>query len=123
MLTDLQREHAIRRALRNLAKQRVALVLHPGNVWVIENVVDTKETDAALKTCHMRGWVEPLMNAVPKSKLMPDGQLPINLEFENVAPLYKLTSAGWSVIYRSYQLALFAVLISVLSLLISVAKY
>jgi hypothetical protein len=48
-------------------------VLQPGNVWVIEKAVpDNLETDADLKTCYMRGWVEPLENSVPKGRLKPD---------------------------------------------------
>jgi hypothetical protein len=72
MLADLQRERSIRRILRKLARQRVAMVLQSGNVCVVEKAVeDTAEMDAALKTCHMRGWVEPLENAIPKGKLTP----------------------------------------------------
>jgi hypothetical protein len=124
MFSDLRREHAIRQTLRKLSRQRVALVLQPGNVWVIEKAVKTTaETDTALKTCHMRGWVEPLESAIPQGKLTPDGRLPANFKFEGTGILYKLTSAGWSVIYRSYQLALIAVVISVISLLVSVAKH
>lgn len=41
----------IYRILRRLAKQRVRLVLQPGNVWVIEYAVpDDEETDALLKS-------------------------------------------------------------------------
>lgn len=124
MLTELNRERVIRRTLRKLARQRVVVVLKPGDVWVIERAVgDTADTDAALKTCHMRGWIEPLENAVPQGKLTPDGRLPTNFRFESIGTLYKLTSAGWSVIYRSYQLALVALLISAISLLVSVAKH
>jgi hypothetical protein len=124
MLSDLRRERVIRQTLRKLSRQRVALVLQPGNVWVIEKAVNaTAETDTALKTCHMRGWVEPLESAIPQGKLTPDGRLPANLKFEGLGTLYKLTSAGWSVIYRSNQLALVALVISAISLLVSVAKH
>jgi hypothetical protein len=123
MLSDLRREHAIRQTLRKLSRQRVALVLQPGNVCVIERAVKTTaETDTALKTCHMRGWVEPLESAIPQGNLTPDGRLPENLNFE-AGPLYKLTSAGWSVIYRSNQLALVALVIALISLLVSIAKH
>lgn len=53
------KERHIRQTLRRLARQRVALVLQPGNIWVIEYAVpENEETDATLKTCYMRGWVE-----------------------------------------------------------------
>ena len=76
-LFRLKREWKIRRILRRLSKQRVGLVFQPGNIWVIEKAVeDNEETDAALKTCYMRGWVEPLENSVPKGKPKEDGSLP-----------------------------------------------
>jgi hypothetical protein len=122
MLDDFRRELAIRRTLRKLSRQRVALVLQPGNVWVIERAVSsTAETDTALKTCHMRGWVEPLENAIPQGKLTPDRNLPAN--FAGVGPIWKLTSAGWSVIHRSNELALIAIVIAVISLLVSIIKH
>lgn len=123
MTSDFLREREIRRTLRKLSLQRVALVLQPGSVWVIERAIpDNAETDAALKTCYMRGWVEPLENAVPTGKLAPDGTLPKNFKFAGSGPFYRLTSAGWSIIYRSYQLAQIAFLISVLSLVVSIAN-
>jgi hypothetical protein len=81
MLADLKREHNIRRTSGKLSRQRVALVLQPGNLWVIEKALEeAAETDAALKTCHMRGWVEPLESAIPRGKLTPDGRLPENFK-------------------------------------------
>ncbi len=118
MLTDFCREWAIRRTLRSLSRQRVALVLQPGNVWVIENAVgDSEETDANLKTCYMRGWVEPIENALPQGKLTPDGKLPDGDIFDRIGPLYRITDSGWSVINRSHQWFLLTVLVAVLSLI------
>jgi hypothetical protein len=49
-------ERDIRRTLKSLSRQRVALVLQPGNVWVIERAVeDNEQTDSALKTAKLRG--------------------------------------------------------------------
>lgn len=112
------------RPVRRLAGQRVALVLQPGNVWVIENAVDDNEkTDTALKTAYMRGWVEPIENAVPKGSLTPDGKLPpTGALFQGSGPLWRLTEGGWDVVNRSHSWALFAVLISVLSFAISVGS-
>jgi len=101
--------------LRRLAKQRVAMVLQPGNVWVIENaVVDNEETDALLKTCYMRGWVEPLNNSVPKGQLKPDGSLPDGEIFNSTGPVWKLTDSGWSTINRSHQLTVLSLFLSLL---------
>ena len=74
MLEEYQRERHIRRVLRKLARQRVAMVLQPGNVLVIEREVGhDPDTLAALQTCHMRGWVEPMFDqAIPQGTLPPD---------------------------------------------------
>jgi hypothetical protein len=88
-------ESDIRRTLKRLSRQRVGLVLQPGNVWVIENAVeDNEQTDTALKTAYMRGWVKPIENAVPKGKLTPEGALPSGNLFQGVGPLWQLTASG-----------------------------
>jgi len=93
-------------------------VLQPGNVWVIEKAVeDNEETDLALKTCYMRGWVEPIESAVPRGKLTADGKLPQGNVFNQTGPFYRLTDSGWSVINRSHQLLLMTVLLGLLTLL------
>ncbi len=78
MFTHWRREWRIRTTLRALARQRVALILQPGNAWVIENAVSDQDDDtaSATRTCFMRGWVEPLADAVPTGKLGPGGELP-----------------------------------------------
>lgn len=120
-LVDMRREWAIRRALKGLARQRVALVLQPGNVWVIENAVaDDTETDSALKTCFMRGWVEPLENSIPKGKLQPDGSLPPGPLYEASGPVWKLTDSGWAAINRAHEWMLLGILIGAMGLLIAV---
>lgn len=116
-------ESDIRRALKRLSRQRVALVLQPGNVWVIENAVeDDEQTDASLKTAYMRGWVKPIENAVPKGRLTPDGALPSGNLIQGVGPLWQLTEGGWNVVNRTRWWALFAILISVLSFTVSVGS-
>lgn len=113
-------EREIRRTLKQLSKQRVALVLQPGNVWVVDNAVeDSEKTDAALKTCHMRGWVEPIENALPRGKLTPDQKLPTGNMFPDKAPLYRLTEGGWSVINRTHAWSVLAIVISILSFAVS----
>lgn len=113
-------EKEIQQTLRRLSKQRVALVLQPGNVWIVDNAVeDSEKVDAALKTCHMRGWVEPIENALPRGKLTPDQNLPTGNMFTDAGPLYRLTEGGWSVINRTYEWSVFAVVISILSFSVS----
>ena len=116
-----QFERKVRRTLRRVAKQRIGAVL-PGNCWLIEHAVGTDPvTHAALLTCYMRGWVEPLEDAVPSAKIPTDGNLPPNFQFEGKQTFYRLTSAGWSAIHRSGLIAVCALLISALSFATAVA--
>lgn len=111
----------IHRLLKRLAKQRVGMVLQPGNVWVIEYAVeDNEETDALLKTCYMRGWVEPLQNSVPKGKLRNDGSLPDGPMFSSSGPIWKLTDSGWGVIQRRHQISILALLATIIGGFIAV---
>jgi hypothetical protein len=40
MLDDFLTERAIGQTLRKLSRQRVALILQPGGIWVIERAID-----------------------------------------------------------------------------------
>lgn len=118
LVDDLRRERKVRKVLRQLARQRVALVLQPGNIWVIEKAVDDDdEADAALKTCLMRGWVDALENSVPKGKLNRDGSLPEGSLADSEGPLWKLTDSGWAAINRAHEWKLIGVLIGAIGVL------
>lgn len=94
-------EGEIRRVLRRLAKQRVAQILQPGNVAVVELAVKYDQNTApALMTCHMRGWVEVMEESVPTARLNPDGSLPPG--WQDTAPIYRLTEAGWNVVHGTH---------------------
>ena len=117
----MKRELSIYRTLKKLSKQRVALILQPGNVWVIEKAIpDNDETEENLITCHLRGWVEPIKNAIPKGKLLKDGSLPEGNVFSKQGPIYRLTDSGWGAIHRTYVIALLGLVVSLLALGISV---
>lgn len=106
MFDEWRRERFIRKTLRRLSQQRVALILQPGNVWVIEKAVTEGKNEkvaAALRTCDLRGWVKVLQDAVPRGELTLEGKLPEGLPISGVAPIYKLTEAGWNVIHRSHE--------------------
>ena len=114
-----QFERTVHRTLRKLAKQRIRMVLQPGDYWVIDRaIVHDEDTPAVLLTCQMRGWVEPLHHAVPSAQLLPSGALPPN--FDKMETFYRLTSAGWSVILRSDLIATCALLISTMSLALAI---
>lgn len=121
MVTDWRRERFIRKVLRRLSRQRVALLLQPGNVWVVERAVT--ESDGvveALRTCHMRGWVEVLEDSVPKGALTPDGRLPKGAMFSGQGPIYRLTDAGWNVIHRTHEWVVVTCVFSVAALIATV---
>jgi hypothetical protein len=88
---------------------------------VIEYAVKNEEKDVseALLTCHMRGWVEPLVNAVPTGNVPPDGRLSSDLQLTSSAPLYRLTDSGWNAINRTHQWGVLACLVAVASLVVS----
>jgi len=89
-----KREWFIRKVLRKLSRQRVSLILQPGNVWVIEKSVGEEEqVDEALRTCYLRGWVEPIEKAIPHGKLTSNGKLPEGYIFTESKPIYRLTEA------------------------------
>jgi len=112
-------ERTIRRTLRQLSRQRVRIVLQPGNIFVIEYAVGHDEgTDVALRTCWLRGWAEPVEHAIPSGQLTPDGQLPDRL-FTGTSMIYRLTDSGWSVVHRSHMWLLMTVLIGLLSLFVA----
>lgn len=111
-------ERFIRKVLRKLAKQRVSSIHQPTGYWIIDNPIEeNREVEVALHTCHLRGWVEIMVNAVPKGKL-ENGNLP---QIEGIGPVYKLTDSGWQVINRSQSLLLISILIAILALIATVA--
>ena len=117
-------ERTVRRKLRQLVKQRVRMVLQPGNYWVIDNTGEQSEdTHAALMTCYMRGWIEPLEHAVPSKSLPADLKLPRDWDFDRMETQYRLTSAGWSAIHRTNTIAIVALCISALSFVLVLVRF
>jgi hypothetical protein len=120
-LLDIKREWKIRKVLRRLSQQRVGLILQPGNIWVIEKAIEDDEgTDAALMTCHMRGWIEPLENSVPTGRLKEDGSLPDGILFKSSKPIWKLTDSGWAAINRVHEWTLIGILIGVIGIFLTI---
>jgi hypothetical protein len=101
-----RRERRIRGVLKRMARQRVCMILPPQGVWVIECAVpDAPGTEEAFRTCHLRGWVEPIENAIPKGELDAEGKpREPKKYFTEVGPLYRLTEAGWNVIRGTHAL-------------------
>lgn len=119
-MIDFQQERRIRWVLRRLARQRVALILQPGDAWVIENALgDGEGTEEALRTCHLRGWVEVLKNAVPIGQLTSEGKLP-DLRQLKSGPIYRLTDAGWSALHRTHSWVVGTFMIALATLVITI---
>lgn len=116
MLNDIRKERKIRQTLAGLARQRVALTLQPGNVTVIERALSRdQDTEAALQTCLMRGWVEILYDRTPVGELNLD-DLSRPQAFTRTEPVYRLTEGGWSALNRVHAWALVGVVIAILTL-------
>ena len=114
-------ERAIRRAVRGLARQRVAAILQPGNMLVVERGPSRRDpSEAALRSCHLRGWAEPIANAVRSGSLGPDGTIPEGGIYDRVGPLYRITDAGWHVLRRTHIWVIWTFLVALLSLVAAI---
>ena len=119
MLDSFRRERKIRRTLKQLQRQRVAGVLNPGNVWVVELALTHDDaTDAALQTCRIRGWVDVLVDAIPNADVPPDGN-PSNIQWNRVRPIYRLTDAGWNAVHRTQGWVVATFVVAFVSLVVS----
>jgi len=103
-VSDEVSERKIRDILRRLGKQRVSMILQPGNVWFVEQavVVETEAVAAALATCLIRGWVAILDNAIPTGTVKTEGGHTRLPERMDAAPVYRLTEAGWDAIQNTH---------------------
>lgn len=121
-LGSWRRERFILSTLRRLSKQRVVAVMQPGNAWLIERGVGhDDETEAALRTCHLRGWVELLVDAIPRGTVSRGRDLPsIEQMIAKHGPIYRLTDSGWATIKRSHQWVIASWLVALASLISSV---
>jgi len=104
-----------------LAKQRLAMVLQPDGVWVIEQAVSHGEgIHAALATCYLRGWAEPLGNAIPSGEAPIDGRIDPNRPlFTHKTQLYRLTDSGWAVVNRLQFWLLCTISIGMISMIVT----
>ncbi len=123
MFENWKRERMIKATLARLAKQRVALILQPGNCRVIERAVSEEDDPCvatALRTAQLREWVAVEMNAVPTGKLAPDGSLPNGTPITGSAPVYRLTEAGWAVINNTHTWVVATFVVASVTLLATV---
>jgi hypothetical protein len=123
MLEHFRRERMVRKALRAVARQRVILVLKPGNVHVIENSPTNEEWfEVGIRTCHIRGWVEVLHENLPTGSIQMHGRTP-QLPGEMPAQThYRLTEGGWAVLHSSHGWVVATFIISAVGLAVGVAS-
>lgn len=123
MFDNFFRERQVHRALKAIARQRVTLVLQPGNVELIELSPPNEEWyELGVRSARIRGWVEVLHENLPTGMVqMKDNspQLP-----NNMAPKthYRLTEAGWAVLNRSHAWVLATFIVSSVALAVSAAS-
>ncbi len=118
MFEGWRRERQVRKVLRGIARQRVVLVLQPGNVWVVERALERNDDiEAGLATCVMRGWVEPLFERLPTNTLLPDGGVPPGPLFARTENHFRLTEGGWAVINRAHAWTLASVVLAAASVI------
>lgn len=121
MINEWKRERQIRKVLGGLARQRVALILQPQGVWVIERALTRDDdTEAALMTCHMRGWVEPLHDSMPTGDLTSDMKLPPGPMFTRTETIFRLTEGGWSALNRAHAWTVAGIVIGIFSLIATI---
>lgn len=104
-----------------IAKQRVALVLIPGDIWVIENsLIIDNNFEAEVATCLMRGWIDILEKSIRFGQLTKNGKLPnksLDKLFNETGNIYRITESGWAVINRQKTILIVALLIAFMTLI------
>jgi hypothetical protein len=121
-LTGWRRERRIRKVLAGLARQRVAIVLQPHRVPIIELALQrTDEVEADLWTCLMRGWIEPLHENMPMADLDLNNLAAGPPPFDRTETVYRLTEGGWNALNRAHAWTAAGVLIAVVALIFSIA--
>ena len=120
MFEDLRRERQVRRALKAIARQRVALVLQPGNVQVVERSPPEEEWfEIGVRTAQIRGWVEVLHENLPTGSVQMKSKVPQLPDRMTPQTHYKLTEGGWAVLNRSHAWVLATFLVSSIGLAVS----
>jgi hypothetical protein len=122
MLEDWKTERFIRKTLRQVARQRV-VASAPGGAWVVRSdVLSDAQTQAALRTCHLRGWLEVEPQGVSSRWLSKEGQLPPKEGVRYAEPVYRLTGAGWNVLDRIHGWVVATAVIASVTLVAAVAS-
>ncbi len=104
MHANWKREREIRKVLRDLARQRVCGFDKLRNAWIVEHPIPTDND--ALRTCHARGWAEPMPHGgIEKGNPLQEG-LPLVAappQERGRITLHRLTDSGWNAIHRTHD--------------------
>ena len=121
MLTDWRRERTIRIVLKTLARQRVLGIPGPNGPWLVERALpEGEKIESALRTCHLRGWAEPISpDGIPHLQLTNESELPRDVTPSHVGPVYRLTDSGWQAIHRTHSWVIATLAIAFASLVAS----
>ena len=123
MFDDFRRERQVKRSLRAIARQRVAIVLQPGNVQVVERSPPREEWfELGVRTAQIRGWVEVLHENLPTGTVQLQGNVPRLPTSMEPATHYKLTEGGWAVLNRDHAWLLATFIVSAVGLVVSAAS-
>jgi hypothetical protein len=121
VLESIRYEWRARGLLKKIARQRVAMIMQPGNVWVIELAAPINdETMPMVQTLLLRGWVEVLQSGVHHGQLGEDGSLPQGPLFTRQQDIWRVTDSGWSTIHRAHQLSVLAIVIAILGVIVAI---
>ena len=103
------REREIRTVLRGLARQRIVSYDGSLNAWIVEYPLPADSE--ALKTCQIRGWVEPLPHGGIEKRVFENHQLTHVRQ-----PLYRLTDPGWNTINSIHRWIVWTFLVALVTL-------
>ncbi|MCX2760076.1 hypothetical protein OQJ65_17215 [Vibrio sp. Sgm 22] len=121
MFDDFIYEFKMHRVLKKVARQRVAIILEPGNVPVVERAIGRdEETKTFLLTAQIRGWVDVLHENMPTGKIDGDGNMLSDQPFTSKETHWKLTDSGWAAIQRRHQLSVLSLGVAIIAILIGI---
>ncbi|MCU8075891.1 hypothetical protein [Shewanella sp. SM29] len=121
MFGDFIYEFKMHRVLKKVARQRVAMILKPGNVPVVERAIGRdEETKTFLLTAQIRGWVDILHEDMPTGKIDENGKMNMEQPFESKENHWKLTDSGWAAIQRRHQLSVLGIGLAIIGALVAI---
>ena len=76
------------------------------------------ETRGALRTCHLRGWLEPMFDGEAINSRQLQAGVPTDTTHRS--PMYRVTEAGWDALRRPHAWGLIGVFLSLVAAVASV---